>query len=749
MKQLLLLLVLLGVGCDQNRQREDLQQTNRNSSSNVQPLNIPPAPLPPNLPAFELNELQQMDPGHRRMVELLREIAIRSSDDNDYTGSHEARQLRALLAQGSARIQQPQELLKLHIKLAEVELHLGRERESIEQFNRAIAVAKKMYGETPPLLSFWLGVAYLRLGETQNCCQRATPNSCILPIQGDAVHTKPEGSQQAQQMFLNVLKKVPKNSEIYYRSLWLLNIAAMTVGEYPQGIPAEYLIPVDAFESKVSFPRFNNVAQKMGVHEFSSSGGAIGDDFDNDGDMDLVVSSWNAIEQVRFLRNNQDGTFTDQTEAAGLKGILGGLNLIHADFNNDGFMDFFVLRGGWLGPGGRHPNSLLQNNGDGTFTDVSFDAGLVSVNSPTQTGTWNDFNNDGLLDLFIGNESEPSQLYMNQGDGTFVDKARSAGTTNDRYSKGSVSGDFNDDGRADIYVSNFGSDNRLYQNNGDGTFTDVAEKSGVQGPRDSFPCWFWDYNNDGHLDLYVAAFTATIDQVAKSYLGLPVEVELNRLYQSDGSGRYRDVATSVGLTNPTAPMGSNFGDLDNDGFLDFYLGTGNTSYMDIMPNLMFRNRGGEFFENVTTAGRFGHLQKGHGIVFADFDKDGDQDVFEQMGGAFPGDRYYDALYQNPGNENHWISFCLRGTRASRCAIGARLHVVVVESGKSRSIYKWVNSGGSFGAKPFLQHIGLGAAESIRAVHIRWPGQVSEQTLADLEMDRHYDIIQPELPGKSE
>ncbi|MCP3691191.1 MAG: CRTAC1 family protein, partial [Planctomycetaceae bacterium] len=223
----------------------------------------------------------------------------------------------------------------------------------------------------------------------------------------------------------------------------------------------------------------------------------------------------------------------------------------------------------------------------------------------------------------------------------------------------------------------------------------------------------------------------------------------NHLYKSNGSGGFSEVARSVGLTLPTAPMGANFGDLDNDGFLDFYLGTGNTSYTDIMPNLMFRNRGGDFFEDVTIAGRFGHLQKGHGIVFADFDKDGDQDVFEQMGGAFPGDRYYDALYQNPGNDNHWISLHLHGRTANRSAIGARVHVVVVEAGKSRSIFRWVNSGGSFGAKPFLQEIGLGAAESVESVHIRWPGRKDEQTFRHMMMDRHYDIVQPQNPVSSQ
>ncbi|MCP3691108.1 MAG: VCBS repeat-containing protein, partial [Planctomycetaceae bacterium] len=339
---------------------------------------------------------------------------------------------------------------------------------------------------------------------------------------------------------------------LYYRALWLLNIAAMTIGDYPGGVPSQYQIPPAEFMSTSEFPPFTNIAQEMGVNGFSSSGGAIGEDFDGDGAIDLVVSSWNEVEQVRFLRNNQDGTFSDHTEEAGLKGILGGLNLVHADYNNDGHPDILVLRGGWLGAAGRHPNSLLRNNGDGTFTDVTIHAGLATVNAPTQTATWADFNNDGLVDLFVGNEMEPCQLYINQGDETFVDTATRAGVTNERFSKGTVAGDFNADGHIDIYLSNYGNENRLYQNNGDGTFTDVAQHVGVQGPRESFPCWFWDYNNDGHLDLYVSSFAATIDHVAKDYLDLPLNIELNQLYQSNGKGGFNEVSKSLGLTAPTA-----------------------------------------------------------------------------------------------------------------------------------------------------------------------------------------------------
>jgi hypothetical protein len=308
---------------------------------------------------------------------------------------------------------------------------------------------------------------------------------------------------------------------------------------------------------------------------------------------------------------------------------------------------------------------------------VTFDAGLARIHYPTQTASWGDYDNDGDLDLYVGNESSesiaaPSQLFRNDGKGTFTDVAAGRRCAQRPLRKGRRLGDYNGDPWPDIYVSNYKGANRLYRNNTNGTFTDVAEALHVTQPITSFPAWFWDVDNDGVLDIYVAAYSAEIADLAASAVGLPVTTELAKLYRGTGKGAFEEIAARFNLKRPNAPMGSNFGDLDNDGYLDFYLGTGYPRIQNLMPNVMYRNRRGKGFADVSTSGGFAHLQKGHGVVFADFDHDGDQDIFEEMGGAFPGDKAHNVFYENPGFGNHWLTLTLVGVRSNRSAIGARI-----------------------------------------------------------------------------
>ena len=703
---------------------------------------------------------------HQKMLSLLKEIAARTQNEHTFLGDRAPRALREKLADLSPDASAANRW-HLHRQLAASELNLGNETAAILHFSKAYNLLPEVREDLVPgeanQLVFDLGVAYMRTGETQNCCNRFTPDSCILPIRGQGIHTKKEASKRAIEYFTEVLENSPKDTRFHLGSRWLLNIAYMTTGAYPDEVPEDYRIPAEAFESEEAFPRFINIAPRLGIDTFSLSGGAIGDDFDNDGYLDLVVSSWDPQAQVRFFRNEQNGSFSERTEEANLSGITGGLNLVQADYNNDGHVDVLVLRGAWLAHAGDHPNSLLRNNGDGTFTDVTFDAGLGNVHYPTQTASWADYDNDGDLDLYVGNEAlpglpTPCQLFRNNGDGSFTDIALKAGVTNGRFTKAVVWGDYNGDRFPDLYVSNLrtsvgsrtsdGYDpdrgsNRLYKNRGDGTFVDVASELGVSDPQTSLPAWFWDFDNDGVLDIFVSVYSATIGDVGAAYLGLPFETELAHLYRGDGKGAFENVAQQRNLRRPTSMMGANFGDIDNDGYLDFYLGTGYPSYSGLMPNVMYHNREGETFADVTAAGGFGHLQKGHAVVFADFDNDGDQDVFQEMGGAYQGDKFKDSFYENPGFGNHWITVDLVGVETNRSAIGARVRVEVVENGRRRSIYKHVNSGGSFGANPLWQTIGLGKAEKIEHLEVYWPTSDSTQTFGDVALDQHIEVVESE------
>ena len=520
----------------------------------------------------------------------------------------------------------------------------------------------------------------------------------------------------------------------------------MTLDGHPGQVPRPYLIPEEGFRSKTAFPRFENVAPRLGLDRFNCSGGVVIDDFNNDGYLDVLSSTWEPGGQIRLFVSAGGQEFEDRTADSGLEGIFGGLNLVQGDYDNDGNLDFLVLRGAWLGDKGRHPNSLIRNLGSLKFEDVTFDAGLGESHYPTQTAGWADYDNDGDLDLYIGNETTkslaaPCQLFRNKGDGTFRDVAREAGVVNSRFTKGVTWGAYDNDDDQDLYVSNLGGENRLYRNNADGTFTDIAPSAGLVKPLKSFPVWTWDYDNDGNLDIFVSSYDGKTQDIARHLLGKPGKYEPAKLYRGDGRGGYTDTAAEAGLDFPMLPMGSNFGDLNGDGYLDFYLGTGDPEYASLMPNLMLLGREGKRFVDVTMAGGFGHLQKGHAVSFADIDRDGDVDVFEQMGGAYIGDRYRDLLFENPGFGNHWIRVRCRGTTSNRSAIGTRIRVEVETGAARRSIYRSVTSGGSFGANPLSQLIGLGKCERITALEIHWPTSGTTQRFGDVRLDTAFSITE--------
>ncbi|MDP6761486.1 MAG: FG-GAP-like repeat-containing protein [Planctomycetota bacterium] len=692
--------------------------------------------------------------GHLRMVALLESVAARSGLENSYLGERALRQALAVL-DGLPADARPG--LRAHqlFMVGAWELRAGRFEEALAHLEAAEeALEDVAAAERPPSaeqLDYVLAVCHLRIGETANCVDRHTPRSCILPLVGDAIHVDQLPSRRAIPYLERVLAEREEGDPLRLGARWLLNVAYMTLGEHPGAVPAEHLIPQALFAGETEFPRFTDIAGELGLDTFDLCGSVVIEDFDGDGLLDLIHSTWDPHHPLHFQHNEGDGSFTER-EAFG--GITGGLNMVHADYDNDGDVDVLVLRGAWLiGDSGRIPNSLLANDGRGNFTDVTFRSGLGEAHYPSQTAAWADYDNDGDLDLFVGSEAVPSrpfpcQLFRNEGDGTFVDVAAQAGVQNGGYTKGVTWGDYDGDRFPDLYVSNLGGENRLYHNEGDGTFTDVAPNLGMDLPRASFPVWFWDYDNDGALDLYVTSYVENtalgrLAPVVASYLGVPHDAELPRLFRGDGAGGFEDVADEQGLAGMSLPMGSNFGDLDNDGYLDFYLGTGYPFFDGLTPNVMYHNRRGEGFVDVSVAGGFSHVQKGHGVAFADLDNDGDQDVFEQMGGAFRGDDFGNLLFENPGFGNHWIKVELEGMRSNRSAIGARLRVMITEDGESRSIYRHVNGGGSFGGNPLTQHIGIGSAERIQVLEVYWPTSDTTQRFEGLAPDRRLRIVEGE------
>jgi len=695
--------------------------------------------------------------GHKQMLALLEDVLKKTPRNNAYLGDAALKKLEESKAELDEATTHPKTLAKLDYEIGMNLLRLGRNNEAMtslrKSYERLTPFARADWPPFAERLVYDLGVAAMRKGENDNCVARHTAQSCLLPIEGSGVHSNQAGSREAMRWLREAIATSP-DEVVKLCARWLLNIAAMTVGEYPGGLSEGELIDPKVYASEAEFPRFPDIAPALGLNRFDLSGGAIIEDFDEDGLLDILTSTWNTSEALHYNHNKGDGTFEDRSHQANLDGLYGGLNMVQADYDSDGWIDVLVLRGAWLfGPRGQIPKSLLQNRGDGTFLDVTIHAGLNEAFYPSQAAGFADYDLDGDLDLYIGSEANientfPGQLFQNQGDGTFEDVAEEAGVENVRFCKGVSWGDYDNDRYPDLYASNLGGKERLYHNRRDGTFEDVAEKLGVTGPTNSFPTWFWDFDNDGALDIFVSTYelvdlqaSLRLGPVAASYLGLPFEGELACLYKGDGKGGFRDVAVERNIKRLTLPMGSNYGDLDNDGFLDFYLGTGYPAYDGLIPNVLYWNRGGEKFLDVSAAAGVGHLQKGHGVGFGDLDRDGDLDLFEQMGGAYPGDGFGDALYENPGFGNHWLAVELTGVASIRSAIGTRIHAEFEEKGSRRHVWRWVCTGSSFGANPLEQHLGLGRAKIVARLEIYWPKSDTTQVFENVPADTRLEIVE--------
>ncbi len=534
-------------------------------------------------------------------------------------------------------------------------------------------------------LIFLRGVAALRRGENENCIMCRGESSCILPINKAAVHQSPEGSRLAIKHFTEYLELFPDDFEVR----WLLNLAHMTLGEHPHKVDPKHLIPLDRYQnSEVDIGKFRDIGHIVGVNRLNQAGGVIMDDFDNDGLLDLVVTSFDPRQAMCFYRNNGQGTFEEQTQQAGLTEQFGGLTCVQTDYNNDGLLDIYITRGAWV----RWPMlpTLLRNNGNCSFTDVTKESGLLDpVNS--NAAMWADFDNDGWLDLFVCCERTSHRLYRNLADGTFQNVAFEAGIA-------------------------------------------------VDGQKFGKGCTWFDYDNDGWLDIYANCFQRTLGDVVKGVIGEPHGLKTNKLYRNLNGEGFQDVTREAGLDGVYAAMGCNYGDFDNDGFLDMYLGTGDPNVATLIPNRMFKNLAGKRFVEVTGSAGVGHLQKGHAVACGEWDRDGNTDIFAEMGGAIPGDQYHNVLFQNPGHDRRWITVKLVGKQTNRAALGVRIKVVTAGS-QPLTIYRHVSPGSSFGSSPLEQTIGLAKADRIALLEIHWPTSRTTQVFRDVPVDRALEITE--------
>jgi tetratricopeptide (TPR) repeat protein len=528
---------------------------------------------------------------------------------------------------------------------------------------------------------------------------------------------------------------------------WDLRLAFEGMGGYPEDLPSRYQFPLRPEVYDRTAPpllKFTDIAPRLGIDKSAGPGACGWADYDLDGRLDVIACGGDKF--CTLFKSEGEG-FRDVTAEAKLSGLEPAWGTAWGDYDNDGDPDLYAARNGWNGPA---PNSLHRNNGDGTFTDVSAKA-EVDHGGSSFHAAWFDYDRDGWLDLVVSNgvylDGSTNRLYRNMRDGTFTDVTESAGLGEEQQQEhgtiGVALGDYDDDGWPDIFFHGRFTPNRLYRNDHDGTFTDVAVKAGVggSGVENGYVALFNDFDSDGDLDIWTGSL-AKWDQVLAGYradyTGGPTE-NIPRLYRNNGDGTFKDVSMEAGFRYPVGIMAVGAADLDNDGFIDIYMGTGNPELRRTEPHLFYHNRGGKTFEDVTRFAGLGTLGKGHGTTFLDWDADGDLDVYVDLGGFYHGDWWENAFFLNlEGNRNHWLQVRLYQEERNRDAIGAR---VTVHAGSLRQVQE-VTAGKGFGSTdPPTLHFGLGGEIRVKKVEIRWPDGW-RQTLENVDPDQKLVIRRP-------
>ena len=512
--------------------------------------------------------------------------------------------------------------------------------------------------------------------------------------------------------------------------------------------------PINADETTIRFTdqsqaanilfRHNNGASEHKYMPETMGAGCLFFDFDNDGHLDIfLVNSGKTCanptkhrteydEMNVLYRNNGDGTFTDVTKQSGFEKDFGfGMGCVSADYDNDGDADLYLTNYG--------TNQLYRNNGDGTFSDVTTQAG-VGDSRWSVSATFGDYNLDGYLDLYVVNYLDyqietahpcilegvhiycgpheypgaKDTLYRNNGDGTFTDVTERAGVQNDGKGLGVLFTDYDNDGKPDIFVANDAVEDFLYHNNGDGTFTDVAVSAGIAYNSEgrataSMGIANGDYDNDGLLDLFVTNFS----------------LEVNSLFHNDGNGLYTMTTFETGLAEPSFSQlgfGTQFLDADNNGTLDLFVANGHVwdNVAEITPSLsykqkcqFFTNTGESIFRDISEKVGVFFTQPvvGRGTAIGDYDNDGDIDILVPCSNDTP------VLLRNDTQvNNNWLKIELVGTKSNRDGIGSK---VVVKTG-DKTLVKEVTCGGSYASGSELAlHFGLGTYTEVDLIKVKW------------------------------
>lgn len=469
------------------------------------------------------------------------------------------------------------------------------------------------------------------------------------------------------------------------------------------------LVPVWAALLVIQLPAmaqisFSETGKAAGIANKGKNWGISCVDYDGDGLDDIYVCRRDDANLL--YRNLGNGVFQDMAAQVGLAYIGTSTMAAWADYDNDGDPDLYL--------GNRdESNRLFRNNGSAGFDDVTAKAGVGDPNTASAV-LWADVDNDGLVDIYVANMSKQNSLFMNNGDGTFSNKILQSGAVDTKIAMGSLFFDYDNDGDQDLYlIHDAYQDYILYRNDGKGVFTDVSVPSGTNYKGQGMGVDVADLDNDGDLDIHI---TNLLD---------------NALLRNNGDGTFTEIGKQAGINDKGMGWGTVCFDADNDGLRDIY--TVNDSYFSPYPNVMYRNKGGLSFQNVSAGTSLASMYGGYGVASADLNLDGRIDLALANYGN-DGNQ----LFLNSGNAmGNWLALHLEGTVSNRSAIGARIEVYV---DGVRQIDEVTAGSGYASQNSMTQHFGLGSSAAVDSVVVRWPNG-NRENLGAMGANQRYHILE--------